>query len=57
MISKIDLHWLSGKRTLIDGGVYIHFHEGVGSRVISSVFMWFCIFFSTPNVSSCIRVF
>ena len=57
MISKIDLHWLSGKRTLIDGVVYIHFHEGVGSRVISSVFMWFCIFFSTPNVSSCIRVF
>ena len=43
-----DLHWFSGKRTFIDGGVYIRFRGGVGSRVIiSSVFMWFCIFLWT----------
>ena len=43
-----DLHWFSGKRTFIDGGVYIRFRGGVGSRVIiSSVFMWFCIFLRT----------
>ena len=34
---------VKGKRTLIDGDVYIRFNGGVGSRVISSVFMWFCI--------------
>ena len=39
-----DLHWFSGKRTFIDGGVYMCFNGGVASRVISSVFMWFCIF-------------
>ena len=38
-----DLHWFSGKRAFIDGSVYIRFDSGVGSRVISSVFMWFCI--------------
>ena len=25
-----DLHWFCGKRTFIDGGVYMHFSEGVG---------------------------
>ena len=34
-----DLHWFCGKRTFIDGGVYMRFSAGVGSRVISSVFM------------------
>ena len=34
---------VKGKRTLINGDVYIRFNGGVGSRVISSVFMWFCI--------------
>ena len=33
----------------------MRFNEGVGSRVISSVFMWFCIFLWTSNVSSFIR--
>ena len=50
-----DLHWFSGKRTFIDGGVYMRFNGGVGSRVISSEFMWFCVSLRTPNVSSCIR--
>ena len=50
-----DLHWFSGKRTFIDGSVYIRFDSGVGSRVISSVFMWFCISLQTPNVSFSIR--
>ena len=34
-----DLHWFCGKRTFIDSGVYMRFSAGVGSRVISSVFM------------------
>ena len=34
-----DLHWFSGKRTFIDGGVYMRFSGGVGSRVTCSVFM------------------
>ena len=42
------------RRTFIDGGAYMHFSGGVGSSVSSSVFMWFCIFLWTPNVSSCI---
>ena len=50
-----DLHWFSGKRTFIDGGVYMRFNGGVGSRVTSSVFMWFCVSLWTPNISSCIR--
>ena len=50
-----DLHWFSGKRTFIDCGVCMRFNGGVGSRVISSVFMWLCISLWTPNVSSCIR--
>ena len=33
------LRWFSGKTTFIDGGVYMHFSGGVGSRVTSSVFM------------------
>ena len=57
MICRIDLHWLSGKRTLIDGGVHIRFDGGVGSRVISFVFKWFCILLWTSNVSSWIRGF
>ena len=48
-----DLQWFSGKRTFIDGGVYMRFNRGVGSRVVSSVFMSFCIFLWIPNVSSC----
>ena len=48
LLRKKYLHWFSGKRTFIDGGVYIRFRGGVGSRVIiSSVFMWFCIFLRT----------
>ena len=50
-----DLHWFTGKRTFIDGGVYMRFNGGVGSRIISSVFMWFCVSLWTQNVSSCIR--
>ena len=46
-----DLHWFSGKRTFIDGGVYMRFNEGVSSRVTSSVFMWFFVSLWTPNVS------
>ena len=43
-----DLYWFSGKRTFIDGGVYIRFNGGVGSRVIIfSAFMWFCTFLWT----------
>ena len=34
-----DLQWFSAKRTFIDGGVYMRFSGGVGSRVTSSVFM------------------
>ena len=49
-----DLHWFSGKRTFIHGGVYMRFNGGIGATVISSVFMWFSIFLWTPNVSSCI---
>ena len=39
-----DLRWFSGKRTFIDGSVYMRFSGRVGSRITSSVFMWFCIF-------------
>ena len=52
-----DLYWFSGKRTVIDSGVYMRFNGCVGSRVISSVFMWFCIFMWTPSISSCITGF
>ena len=38
-----DLHWFSAKSTFIDSGVYMRFNGGVGSMVIFSVFMWFCI--------------
>ena len=41
---ELRFAWFSGKRTFIDGGVYMCFNGGVASRVISSVFMWFCIF-------------
>ena len=34
----------------------MRFNVGVGSRVTSSVFMWFCVSLWTPNVSSCIGV-
>ena len=50
-----DLHWFSGKRTFIEGDVYICFKGGVGSRVISAVSMWFYISLWTPNVLFCIR--
>ena len=50
-----DLHWFSGKRNFIDGGVYMRFNGSVGSRVISSEFMWFCVSLWTPNISSSIR--
>ena len=33
------LYWFRGKRTFIDGGVYMRFSGTVGSRVTSSVFM------------------
>ena len=46
-----DLHWFNGKRTFIDGGMYMHFNEGVSSRITSSVFMWFFVSLWTPNVS------
>ena len=49
-----DLHWLSGKRTFIECGMYMRFNGGVGSRVSSSVFMWVCVSLWTPNISSCI---
>ena len=49
-----DLHWFSGKRTF-DGGVYMRFNRGLGSRIISSVFLWFSVSFWTTNVSSCLR--
>ena len=38
-----DLNWFSWKRTFIDGSVYMRFNGDVGSRVVSSVFMWFCV--------------
>ena len=50
-----DLHRFSGKRTFVDGGVYIRFNGSVCSRFISSVLMWFCVSLWTPNVSSCVR--
>ena len=50
------LHWFSGKRAFIDGGVYMRFSGVVSSRVASSLFTWYYIFMWTPNVSSCIRV-
>ena len=39
----------------IEGGVYMCSNGGVGSRVISSVFMWFCASLWTPNVSACFK--
>ena len=33
----------------------MRFNGVVGTRVISSEFMWFCVILRTPNVSSCIR--
>ena len=30
-----DLHWFSGKRTFIHGGVYMRFNGGIGATVIS----------------------
>ena len=50
-----DLNWFSGKSTFIDAGVYMRINGRVGSRVISSMFMWFCVSSWTPNVSSCIK--
>ena len=50
-----DLHWFSGKRAFIDGGVYMRFNGGVGFRVTSSVFMWFYVSLWTPHGPSCIR--
>ena len=32
-----DLHWFCGKRTFIDGGVYMRFNGGVRSKVTCSV--------------------
>ena len=39
-----DLYWFIEKRTFIDGSVHMRFSGGVGSRVTSSVCIWFCIF-------------
>ena len=50
-----DLLWFGGKTTFIDCGVYMRFNGGVGSRDISSGFMWFCVSLWTPIVFSCIR--
>ena len=50
-----DLHWFNGRRSFIYGGVHMGFNGDVGSRVISSEFMWFCVFLWSPNVSSCIK--
>ena len=33
------LHWFCGKRTFIDGGVYMRFNGGVGLRITSSAFI------------------
>ena len=38
-----DLHQFCGKKTLIDGGVYMRLNEGVGSKVDYSLLMWLCI--------------
>ena len=38
-----DLNWFCGMRTLIDSGVYMRLNGGVGSKVTSSLPMWFCI--------------
>ena len=32
-----DLYWFFGKKTFIDGGVYMHFNGAVDSRATSSV--------------------
>ena len=37
------LQWFCGKRTLIDGGVYMRLNGGVGSKVAFSFPMQFCI--------------
>ena len=50
-----DLHWFSRRRTFIDGGIYMRFNRDIGSRVISSELMWFCVSLWIPNVSSPIR--
>ena len=34
-----DLHWFCGKGNFIDGGVYMRFSGGIGSRITSSFFM------------------
>ena len=34
-----DLHWFYGKGTFINGGVYVPFSGGLGTRITSSVFM------------------
>ena len=55
-ISREFPEWrFSGKSTFIDAGVYMRINGRVGSRVISSMFMWFCVSSWTPNVSSCIK--
>ena len=38
------LHWFCGKRTFIDGDVYIPLNGGVGSRLTSSLLEEFCFF-------------
>ena len=50
-----DLRWFSGKRTFIDGGLYMRFSGSAGSSVTCFVFMWFIISLWTPNVSSFTR--
>ena len=39
-----DLHWFSGKKSFINGGMSMGFTEGEGSRVTIYVFMQFYIF-------------
>ena len=38
-----ELHWFLGKRTLIDGGVYMRFNAGVGSKFAPFFPTLFCI--------------
>ena len=55
-VRKCMLSWFSGKRTFIDGSVYLRFNVGlIGCRIIFSEFMWFCVSLRTPNICSCSR--
>ena len=41
-----DLHWFCGKRTLIDGDVYMRLNGGVDSRVVVlhfGIYWYWCV--------------